>query len=208
MGIISIKKPSETSLLGLWQITESAEKLFENIELSASDSEIYNTKKTDSRKKEWLACRNLVQKMLTEKVEIRYDNNGKPFLVSQEYHISMSHSGAYACVYLDKLKPVGIDIQMLKSSIKAGADFFIHETENEWMDTDNNLLLHIIWSTKETLFKYFGIYDLDIKKDISVNHFKSNENGIIEVNILNHDPDKTILVYYQVFDGYVLTHTI
>ena len=146
--------------------------------------------------------------MLHANVEISYDQSGKPFLTNQEFYISMSHSGEYSCVYVDRFKPVGVDIQKFKPSIRDGCDFFISEIDAKWVNIDSNELLHIIWSIKETVFKYFGISDLDIKKDIVVNPFTSNENGIIEVNILNGGMTKTILVYYQVFDGYVLTHTI
>jgi len=208
MGITSIKRLSENSLLGLWHITESVDELFGKVILSSNENEIYYSKKTDSRKKEWLACRNLIKEMLHANVEISYDQSGKPFLTNHEFYISMSHSGEYSCVYVNGLKPVGVDIQKFKSSIKAGYDFFIHESDEKWVNTNSNELLHIIWSIKETVFKYFGIPELDIKKDIVVNPFTSNENGIIEVNILNHGPIRTILVYYQVFDGYVLTYTI
>jgi len=208
MGISFIKNPSENSTLGIWHITESAEELFKKVVLSSTDSEILKTKRNDSRKKEWLACRNLAKALLQEDFAIQYDRNGKPFLESNSHQISMSHSGDYACVYLDKLNPVGVDIQKLKVSVKAGSAYFVNESEMEWVNCDNNKILHIIWSAKETVFKYFGNNDLDMKKDITVNPFKSNENGIIEVNNSNHLPIKTILVYYQFFDGYVLTYTI
>ena len=208
MGITSIKRLSENSLVGLWHITESVDELFGKVILSSNENEIYYSKKTDSRKKEWLACRNLIKEMLHANVEISYDQSGKPFLTNHEFYISMSHSVEYSCVYIDRFKPVGVDIQKFKSSIKAGYDFFIHESDEKWVNINSNELLHIIWSIKETVFKYFGIPELDIKKDIVVNPFTSNENGIIEVNILNYGPIRTILVYYQVFDGYVLTYTI
>ena len=122
MGVVYIKRPSESSVLGLWHVTESVEELYQSVHLSTSDIEVYKTKKNDTRRKEWLAIRNLLNVMVSGSVEIRYDENGVPHLSGSEYHISMSHSGDYVCVYLDRFKSVGVDVQRLKKTIKAGAD--------------------------------------------------------------------------------------
>ena len=208
MGIVYIKRPSENSILGLWHVTETREELLGSVNLSSYDTEIYKIKKSDLRKKEWLACRNLLKVMSDEKLQIIYDHNGKPYFVDNRFHISMSHSGEYACVYLDRFKPVGIDIQQLKPSLKAGKDFFLNETENSWVNCNDNVIMHIIWSVKESVFKFYGIYEIDIKKDIAVYPFESNQKGNIEVNILNQKQNNKILVNYEVFDSYVLTYTV
>lgn len=208
MGIVYIKTPSENSVLGLWQITETHDELFESLNLSSYDSGIYNTKKNDLRKKEWLACRNLIKSMLNKNLEIIYDLNGKPYLADNQYQISISHSGEYACVYLDKFKSIGVDVQQLKPTLEGGKDFFVNETENDWVNCHDNVIMHIIWSVKESVFKYCGINELNIKKDITVYPFESNQNSNIEVNILYQGQNNKTLVSYEVFDNYVLTYTV
>lgn len=208
MSIAYIKETSTDAMLGLWHITESVEELLKPLHLSANDYTIYHNKKTDSRKREWLACKNLVKEMLAKEVEIEYDQYGKPFLIKNELQISISHSGKYACVYLHKFLPIGVDIQKLKTSIATGRSYFLSDKEMEWVNADNNDMLYIIWSAKESVFKYFGVNALNAKKDVIISPFTSNQNGIIEVTILNQDQKENILVTYEIFDGYVLTRTV
>ena len=208
MSIVYIKKISENGLLGLWQITESVENLLENLNLSVYDKQIFEAKINDRKKKEWLACRNLVATMLKGPAGINYDLNGKPYFSDNTFQISMSHSAGYACVYINKFNTVGVDIQQLKTIPAKGVQFFLNEEENGWIASDDNVMLPIIWSVKETVFKYCGIYELDIKKDILLSPFTSNQNGIIEVNVLRQIRNHKILVHYEILDDYVLTYTI
>ena len=207
MGVVYIKRPTESSMLGLWRLTESVNELFDKLDLSESDNEVYQTKKTDIRRKEWLAIRNLLENMLSESTEIRYDENGVPHLTGDKYHISMSHSGEYVCVYLDRLKKVGIDVQKLKKTIKAGADFFLNKQELDWINLDDNELLHIIWSAKETIYKYGADRELDMKKDMTTTRFDRNQKGQIEVTISTPGRQEKVSVDYELFEEYVLAKT-
>ncbi|NIJ54900.1 4'-phosphopantetheinyl transferase family protein [Dyadobacter arcticus] len=208
MGISYIKRISEDALLGLWQVTETWEEMRNLLHLSVADQKVFDEKKTDIRKQEWLACRVLLNNMMKRNVEIGYDDHRKPFILGDETSISMSHSGSYVTVYLDKNNPVGIDIQKLKLSIAKGADYFLHETEMDWADLENNVLLHTIWSAKESVFKYAGNLDLDLKKHILTNSFSGNQKGLIEVNLINQNRSEMVRVQYENFDDYVLTWTI
>lgn len=208
MGISYIKRVSEEGMLGLWHITETWEYLGDQLGLSGTDQLILSEKKTDARKREWLACRVLLQNMLDARAEIAYHENGKPYITTESHFISMSHSGAYACVYLDKNRSTGIDIQQLKPSISKGSDFFLNEAEQEWADIENNTLLHIIWSVKESVFKFAGDPSIDIKKHIITTSFNSNQNDSIEVKLISRGSIETVKVNYETFDDYVLTWTI
>lgn len=208
MGIASIQRFSKTASLGLWQITESTETLLNNLALSSSDQKRFETKKTDSRKKEWLACRNLLGEMLGRIPRIEYDSQEKPFLPDENTCISLSHSGVYAAVYVNSKKAVGVDIQKIKPSISAGADFFLNEAELQWADLSDNNLLNLIWAAKEAVFKLVGSKNLDFRKDIDLKAFKSNQNIPIEVNIFNQETIQNTKVCHSFFEDYVLTWTI
>lgn len=207
MGICYIKRLSEDTMLGLWQMSESSQELNEQLQLSASDQQILESKKTEIRQKEWLACRVLLQTMDAQCGSITYDENQKPRVAGDGQFISMSHSGEFVTVYLNKQESVGVDIQKLKPSISKGADYFLHESEQAWADLSDNLMLHLIWSVKESVFKYAGNPDLDLKKHIVTKQFSSNQNGIIEVSIQDADL-RSIKVSYETFDDYVLTWTL
>ena len=207
MGVVFTNKVSDHAQLGLWQIEESVEDLLAQLNLSASDQQMLDSKKNNLRKREWLSARNLLKAMLPENTGIRYDTNGKPFLNENSNHISISHSGDYACVYLSQINPVGVDIQKLKPDISKGVDFFLNETELAGFDMEDNILLHILWSAKETVFKLYGNADLDVKKDICLLPFQRNLSGTIEVNILHNEQREHMVLNYDLLDNYVLTRS-
>lgn len=208
MGIVSIQKFDNDSLLGLWHITESLEELLLNIELTPIDQVNLEKRISLRRKKEWLACKNLMRSINNHVVPVRYDLNGKPFDDEGKYQISMSHSGQYACVYLSPAGPVGADVQKLKPTITASADYFLNDEELHWADISNNALMHLLWSAKEAAFKFAGQNELNVKKDIVIKSFNSNQNEPIEVTIYSRKITEKIRIDYYFFDEYVLTWTV
>jgi 4'-phosphopantetheinyl transferase len=208
MGIVSIERFSNGSALGLWQITESVDSLFASLRLSEAELARFAEIKTGRRKKEWLACRNLVRLMTDTGVEISYNRDGKPEIQNSDFHISISHSESYACVYIKKTGPCGVDIQKLKKSISAGADFFIADQERKWVDLSDNFQMHLIWSAKEAAFKYAGIHDIDFKNNILLKPFQSNQNEPIQVTLLNQQNTTKISLRYLFFEQYVLVWTL
>jgi 4'-phosphopantetheinyl transferase len=207
MGICYIKRLSGSGVIGLWKMTEPWQELKEQLNLTPADETLLLEKKTDVRRQEWLACRILIKNIISADPEITYDSNRNPHMAGSKQHISMSHSGEYACVYLNETKETGIDIQKLKPSISKGADYFLNEAELQWVDPENNLLLHTIWSAKESAFKFAGNPDLDLKKHIITNRFDSNQKGEIEVSVLQPELN-TVRIAYDTFDDYVLSWTI
>ncbi|MCE7041588.1 4'-phosphopantetheinyl transferase superfamily protein [Dyadobacter sp. CY312] len=207
MSVVFIKKVSEYAHIGLWKIEESIDELLSPIHLSDVERALYNSKRNVLRKKEWLACRNLLKIMLPENDGIYYNPEGRPFLNNNSSHISISHSGDYACIYINEQNPVGIDIQRLKPDISKGVDFFLSPKELSQFDTSDNTLLHILWSAKETVYKFLGHSDIDVKKDIYLLPFQRNQTGSIEVNILHIGSTKTLFLRYEMLENYILTRT-
>lgn len=208
MGIVSIKTISPVSKLGLWRVTEPWEDLLGMLELPASESDAFGTILKEKRKQEWLACRVLLKEMLGRYGVIGYDAERKPHLAGSNIEISMSHSGEYVCVYLREAAPVGIDIQQMKPSISKGAFYFLNDTELQWADLENNVQMHLIWSAKESVFKYAGDASIDLKKHITINRFSGNQNGRFEVNLQKGDFPEAIQIQFDTFEDYVLTWTL
>lgn len=208
MAICYIKSISDDSTLGLWHMSESWQELKEMVNLPELELLALEDKKTDRRKQEWLACRILLQEMSQMQPIIVYDENRKPHIKDSTRQLSMSHSGAYACVYVHDNKPVGVDLQQMKPSISKGADYFLNDAEMQWTDLNDNVLLHLIWCAKEAVFKYAGDADLDLKKHIITNPFQSNQNGTIEVCIQKENVNRSVKVHYDAFEDYLLAWTI
>ncbi|SEJ71691.1 4'-phosphopantetheinyl transferase superfamily protein [Dyadobacter sp. SG02] len=189
-------------------MTEPWEALLGMLDLPTSEMQKSEGISKEKRKQEWLACRVLLKEMLGTNAVIGYDAERKPHIIGSEIEISMSHSGAYVCVYLRKSASVGIDIQQMKPSISKGAFYFLNDLELQWADLDNNVQMHLIWSAKESVFKYAGDASIDLKKHITINPFSGNQNGRFEVNLQKGDLPETIQVQFDTFEDYVLTWTL
>lgn len=208
MGIVSIKTISPASKLGLWRMGEPWEDLLGLLDLPASELETLMAISKTKRRQEWLACRVLLKQMLGQNTLIGYDAQRKPHLAGSATEISMSHSGEYVCVYLREGAPVGVDIQQMKPSISKGAFYFLSDAELQWADPDDNVQMHLIWSAKESVFKYAGDATIDLKKHIAINPFSGNQNGRFEVNLQKGDLPETIQIQFDTFEDYVLTWTL
>jgi len=208
MGICSIKSISDHASLGLWHMTETWQELRAMLHFSDSELLALEEKKTDKRKQEWLACRVLLREMTQAQPIIVYDENRKPRIDGTSMQLSMSHSGDYSCAYVHDSEAVGVDLQQMKPSIARGSDYFLNETEQQWVDLGDNVLLHLIWCAKEAAFKYAGDPDLDLKKHIITNPFHSNQNGSIQVSIQKEPRNESIHVHYDAFEDYLLAWTI
>ena len=78
----------------------------------------------------------------------------------------------------------------------------------KWADLEDNLQMHLIWSAKESVFKYAGDALIDLKKHIVINSFSGNQNGGFEVNLQKGDLPETIQIQFDTFEDYVLTWTL
>ncbi len=207
MGLVYKKILKGDSLLGLWEISESIEEMLKALKSSDFDLEKLEKKVNNKRKTESLAVRLLLDQMLEGTHEINHDENGKPFLKSTEYEISISHSDKYAAVYLVQGKSAGIDIQKIKPDIGRGIDFFLNDGEQLWVDKTDFILINILWSAKESVYKYAGVKDLDPRNNMSVNPFQAKSEGDIVVNFGKENLEM-ISIQYEVFEDYVLTRTL
>ena len=94
----TIQKGNNT--LALWTITEPVSFFENNVNLSPDELQIYRCFKNESRKREWLAVRCLLQETLKMKPQIEYSETGKPFLKNHPSKLSISHSRKMAGILI------------------------------------------------------------------------------------------------------------
>ncbi len=111
-----------------------------------------------------------VEKKLKEdfpKAFITHSEKGAPILKQCDFqHISVSHYKNLFAFYMADY-PVGIDIQLFKSNLNKGKHFFVN-LEEEGVFDFNVLNLHLIWSTKEVIYKKYSGKIKDFKNEITV----------------------------------------
>lgn len=175
-----IKKiQTEIGILGIWELTESADFLQSTFRFSETEFEEFEKIKAERRKIEYLAIRLLLQQLLNEKAEINYHNSGKPYFKNKALNISISHSAELVTVIISE-EETGIDVENTQRKIDRIANRFLHEKEAEHIQTkeDKQIAKIFYWSAKEAIFKCTDFVGVQFNKQILINpcHIKSEGN--------------------------------
>jgi phosphopantetheinyl transferase len=105
---------------------------------------------------------------------LSYGAKGNPILTDSDKYISISHSDGWFAVYHGS-KIIGIDIQTFHDRISLGKSYFTNENEIRWTDP---LDLHLIWATKEAIFKKYNGDMIDPLNQIIITEINFNEKAI------------------------------
>lgn len=212
MPVYQHKNILKNSKLGIWFINETTEQLTK----LAKEEKINLTNlpqvKNENRVKQWLATRLLLNIFFTS-VDIIYDEKGKPFL-SNDWNISISHSGDYVAIILNENKNCGIDIEKISSKVKRIKHKFLNETDLKNITTEQDLTIY--WGAKEALYKYYGKKEVLFIENLFIEDFSSNKNAFTGVINLHHPPHlpqgrnfytKLNLVWEKIED-YILVYSL
>ena len=159
----------------------------------------------------------LLYTVLDRQVHISYNEQGAPLLPDYEgLHISISHTKGYVAIALSETAVVGIDVEQIER-LDTSNQFNDKETvprvekvrsrfmrNDEYAETIVGMLLH--WSAKETVFKVLGREGVDFQDEMKVQPFDETQyEGDFQLEDLKEDD--TYIIYYKVFDDFVLTYT-
>ena len=86
--------------------------------------------------------------------------SGQPYIEGSDMHISISHSGEYAVCAVSE-KPVGIDIEKIRTVSDKLIDRVCTEREREYVISDERFFE--VWTAKEAYFKKIGTGITDLK---------------------------------------------
>lgn len=103
----------------------------------------------------------------TNHFKLNYLSTRKPVLEASNQHISISHSHDKLAVILDKNAPTGIDIELIRDKVLQIKHKYL--THEELAIAGNNVdTLITFWAAKETLYKVYGLKEVDFKKNLRV----------------------------------------
>ena len=205
--------------VAVWHVTEDYEELLSMLPGADSVSnEAEQQFSSEFRRIEWTAVRVLLYTVLDRQVHINYNDLGAPLLPGYEgLHISISHTKGYVAIALSESAPIGIDVEQIERFEEKTNVFDDKEKlprvekvrtrfmrNDEFAETTIGLLLH--WSAKETLFKVLGREGVNFVDEMQVSPFDETQyEG--EFSIKDMKEDDTYIIYYKVFDDFVLTYT-
>ena len=210
MAVVNIREVYPGVSLGLWQMDESPEQLFDLYpHLLPYRSSLDDKNKNDGRKLEFLAIRALMYEMLrvngaskgllSHAGDFTHNGQGKPLF--RGYHVSISHTKGYAALILSKKSEVAVDIEYMSDRVERIASKFLRKDERA--DSLDAKLVH--WCAKETVFKLFSEENL-LFEDMRVKPFDTMADWACDVE--NLMSGKTARVDFELAMDFVLTYSM
>ncbi|MBS4043840.1 MAG: 4'-phosphopantetheinyl transferase superfamily protein [Chitinophagaceae bacterium] len=197
---------NQNTRLAIWKIEESEEFFSSSVPLQ--------TKITHPHKRlQHFAGRYLLRFLFPDfpHESILIADTKKPFLENETYHFSISHCGDYAAAIVSKNFHVGIDIEIPVEKILKIQHKFINEKEALFLKQEDLLTniekLTLIWSTKETLFKWYGLGNVDFKRMLNVDISNAESLQIISAEIRHNSLNKKLQIHLKHFNKLILTYT-
>ena len=201
MPIFFQQQINDSTRLGIWKIEETEEFFKANVPQHRDVTHPH-------KRLQHLAGRFLLQYLFPDFPYelIKIADTRKPFLPNEQYHFSISHCGDYAAAIVSKDSRVGIDIEVPTEKISRIMYKFLSAKEHELFhliqpDKDRIPFSTLLWSAKESVFKWHGNGGVDFRKEIQLK--KQHEgNETIESFFSKNNTDLTI--HYRHFEHLVL----
>ncbi len=179
MPLIKHIETANNGNLFIWKIIESVAQLFNGVKLTVEEREKFSCFKSESRQKEFLITRLLLQNF-DSKAVIWHNSHGKPLLKNSMHHISITHTKDYVAIFLSPNRQVALDMEYLSDRVEKIAPRFLSEKEQQHIASENRILhLYQHWCTKECLIKFYGKKDIHLTKELKVYPFCPSDKTII-----------------------------
>jgi len=195
---------NETTRLGIWKIEETEDFFKNNV---PQHRDVTHPKK----RLQHLAGRFLLQFLAPDFPYelIQIAETRKPFLPNDEYHFSISHCGDYAAAIISKKSRVGIDIEIETPKIQKISEKFLSPEElstfNIQPSASVTSLLTLLWSAKESVFKWHGEGSVDFREHIRLS--KQHE-GDETIDCLFTKTKTGLTIRYHFFEHMVLAWVV
>lgn len=145
---------------------------------------------------------------------IKIADTKKPYLPNEDYHFSISHCADYAAAIVSTHQRVGIDIETVLPRIKIILRKFLSETELSNIEkntsSDSQLIQQatLVWSIKESLFKWWGKGNVDFKSMLAVEMQPIEEEGYLHAQFINMKEIYSLKANYSFLNNLVLSYVV
>ena len=190
--------------LGVWHITESESFFIQQVPVQRNITHPH-------KRLQHLAGRFLLKELFPNFPYelIRIADTRKPFLENEAYHFSISHCGDYAAVMVSSENRVGVDVEGISSKVGKVKHKFLSAAEQQMLQAlvQGNLLDHhtkyltLAWSIKESLFKWYGVGEMDFIEHMHIENIIINENAGIAHCKISRDKETDLVANFLFFDN-------
>ncbi len=190
--------------LAIWRLTETFDELCEMLPQGFGyQAEAVRRFSSDSRRREWLAARVLLHSILEVASRIDYTAAGAPFLPGNDLRISISHTQGYVVVAIHTA-PLGLDIERRGTKAHAVLSKFLAESEASLLPEipSPHDRATVLWSAKESAFKFFATGNPDLKNGIRL---KAASTSLLATDTIS---SQTAHLRYSLHPDFILTLAI
>ena len=131
------------------------------------------------------------------------DETGKPHLVDNDVHISITHSFPMAAAMIHRKNACGIDLERPRHKLFSIREKFINSREKKYVDDLYNLCA--VWCGKEVLYKIYGRKQLSLRDHTTI-EIKTPE--LLKGKIHKEDFNKTYKIHYEQIKDYYLAYSL
>jgi 4'-phosphopantetheinyl transferase EntD len=198
----------EDTRLGIWRIEEPEAFFLEKVPVKKEVSHPY-------KRLQHLAGRYLLPVLQPDfpLASIEIADTRKPFLPGEKYHFSISHCGNHAAAIVSSSSRVGVDIEMVTPRMQSIKSKFLHPKELEYLLEFEEMtqlhleLLCLLWSAKESVYKWHGNGQLDFSEHMQLSGpivFRANKWFDLPFQ-LKKGPQADLQVEARLFDHLALS---
>lgn len=193
---------NEKTILEVYKIEETDSFYKEKIDFTEFDRIEFEKISHPEKKSQWLASRYLLKRMSQEEKQLHLTKtaSGKPNFSNHPLFFSISHSHNLVAVIISEKNNVAVDLEMKNEKLHLIKKKFLHTldcTQGEDID-----LLTILWSAKESIYKYCDNKLLSFKEHIAIN---SISNGFITASIESPFYSVKLNLQYKSIENYWIT---
>ena len=207
MPLLLDKNIGNDARLAVWDAQEGNAYFKRSLKMTSEEKENYSNMRPH-RQREWMTSRFLLDYISDDKnrCPILKTIHGKPYRANCHKHISISHSKDKVAV-ISADKPVGIDIQNEVEKITRIQHKFISDSERKRLPPSNLVpYYHVFWGAKESMYKAYGIKELDFKDHMHLYPFKNfSDNMELSGWVRKGDYDEDFDIYVEkLTDNYLV----
>ena len=182
MPLLTLLRPDNACKVVLWEIQEDEPTLSTNLPLTPEEQTDFDGISHPIQRVEWLACRVALQQLIKQSGHqyegLFKDEFGKPHLINLPGHVSISHTSGWAAAAWHDNRPVGIDIEPLRTQFSRVVPRVLSELEIEHA-AGNLQRLAMYWCAKEALYKLYGKRHLTFREHLHVDPFEDAATELI-----------------------------
>ncbi len=213
MPIVKLLTLPGKTKLGIWHIEEAADILEKKLQLNESEKALLHSFRHNKRYVHWLGSRVLLRTILQtdQFIELRENEEHKPYLANFPHKVSISHSGDYAAVMLSEEYETGVDIEKISDKALRIAPRFLHPDELEWLltgaDEEKEERAIRLWCAKEALYKLYARGKVDFRKELCIPPGPSIDGPRFKGRILKDGKNEAYPIGILREENYVIAFT-